>query len=97
MEFLTVGNALLAALAVAGGFGWRWVDRLQKQQDLQAAAIAQEGKDRNAFEKKVLEDFAKKNEVKGSREEIMVELKGLSAKMDKLTEKLAEKKDRDDG
>lgn len=97
MEFLTLGNALLAALAVAGGFGWRWVDRLQKQQDAQAAAMAQEIKDRNTFEKKVLDEFSKKTEVKDRRDEILVELGKLSAKLDRLTEKLAEKKDRNDG
>lgn len=89
-EFLTLQNALLGAIALAGGFGWRWLDRIQGQQDKQAEALGK-------LKEKVLEEYAKRDEVTNGDDRILEQIKGIDAKLQRIFDKLDGKKDKNDG
>lgn len=87
MEYLTIQNGLLLALALLGGFGWRWVDRIQQQLDRQAEALGR-------LKEKMLEDFARRTDVTDGDERIIKMIEGLSAQIQRLDDKLDGKKDK---
>ncbi len=89
-EFVTVQNALLGALALAGGFGWRWLDRMQSQHDKLAESFGK-------LKEKILEEYAKKTDVNDGDKQILEQIKQMSAQLDRINDKLAGKKDKSDG
>ena len=90
MEFVTLDNALNLTLLLLAGFGWRWVDRLQAQQDKQSEALSR-------LTEKLLEEYSKRTEVDGLEGKILDQFKALSAQLQRIQEKLDGKKDKNDG
>ncbi|MFA7242370.1 MAG: hypothetical protein WC091_19835 [Sulfuricellaceae bacterium] len=88
MEYITLQNGLLLTLAMLGGFGWRWVDRIQSQQDDLRKSLG-------TLREKLLEDYAKKSDVNGGDERILERIKELDANVQRIYDKLDGKKDKD--
>jgi len=88
MEYITLQNGLLLAMGLLGGFGWRWVDRIQQQLDKQSESIGK-------LKEKLLEEYAKRADVIGGDERIVKMIEGLSAQIQRIDDKLDGKKDKD--
>lgn len=89
MEYLTLGNALSVAMLLAGGFGWRWLDRMQAQADKQAEALGK-------LKEKLLEEYAKHADVASGDQQIIEQIKALQSQVQRIYDKLDGKKDKRD-
>ena len=89
-EYFTLANALSFAMLLAGGFGWRWLDRIQEQQDKQTEAVGK-------LKEKVLEEYAKRADVASGDQQILEHIKALQLQVQRIDDKLDGKKDKTDG